>query len=103
MAKVYIVCTLCHENDGKRGTHCYNSESISKVFDSEKKAVDWIRDCIKYDCESYVDGRFSGMDITKYSSENSEIRSWYPVYSYEATDDEVYICQSYRYEPQNVC
>ena len=103
MAKVYIVFTMYHENDGKKGTHCYNQESISKVFDSEKKAVDWIRDCIKYDCESYADRRHSGMIITKYSSENSEIQSWNPVFSYEATDDEVYICQRYRYEPQNVC
>ena len=82
MAKVYIVYSMYHEHDSI-GEDAYTSESIERVFDSEEKAVNYIREAIKSDHER-VDTEYPDDEhVTKHYPDNEQIRESMAVISWE--------------------
>ena len=100
MAKVYVVFSMYHEH-GDIGEDAYTSEIIEKMFDSEKKAVNYIREAIKRDHER-VDAVYPDDEhVTKYYPDDEQIRDSMSVMSYEY-NCLTYIVMHYRLETYNV-
>jgi hypothetical protein len=101
MAKIYVVFSLYNEVS-KGGEDIYNSENITKVFDSEEKAINWIHEEIKHELEDDVGHRYPNSNIIRHIPDVNHFHSWIPIMSWEVNDEDVYICQRYMYEPHDV-
>lgn len=100
MAKVYIVYSMYHEHDDI-GEDAYTSESIERVFDSEEKAVNYIREKIKNDHER-VDAEYPDDEhVIKHCPDDKQTHQSMGVMSFEY-DCLTYMCMCYRWASYDV-
>lgn len=100
MTKVYLVYSMYHEHD-INGEDPYTSENVERVFDSEEKAIDYIREQIKNDHER-VDAVYPDDEhLIKYYPSDEEIRNSRYVMSYEY-NCLTYITMNYRWVSYDV-
>lgn len=97
MAKVYVVYSMYHEHDNSY-EDVYSSESMERIFDSEEKAINYIREKIKDD-HKCVDADYPNDEhVFKYYPDDDAIRQSMSVMSFEYKHL-TYMCMCYRWVP----
>jgi hypothetical protein len=101
MAKVYAVHREWYESYDESGT--YSSECVETVFDSEDKAIAYIKsafkDVHKWALEAYPDNK----NLTLYDSELQDIRDGQDVRVMDVCDGcKIMLAVHYRYQSYDV-
>lgn len=100
MSKVYLVYEMYHEHDDQ-GEDVYTADCVLKVFDSEDKTIDYIRERIKNDHEE-VDAKYPGDEhVIKYNPDSESIRQGCLATSFEY-NNLMYITIGYLWKSYDV-
>lgn len=101
MARVYVVFRMHHEHSDDP-VDLYTSETLEKVFKNEDNAIDYIYDRIRDDHKCVDESYPNDEHVVKYEPDTNRIREGWIVESWERSEGNMYMIESYRYESYHV-